>query len=272
MTNSSMHRTLRSRLTKGRIAVIGGGMAGALALSPLVWAQSQPQAASPAGQMMTSPVALIQQQSFAPLVKKVLPAVVNISVTQKAGAKRWPKSPSAPQFKGFPNSPFDELLRRFFQQQNPGGGEHHQFPQTPGGEAHRIALGSGFIVDPSGYVVTNNHVVGDAGKVEVILQDKTKYTAKIVGRDPKTDLAVLKIKADKPLPYVSFRRQQRRPGRRLGDGGRQSLRARRDGDDRDHLGARPRHQRRARTTTSCRSTRRSTAAIPAARPSTSKAR
>ncbi|MGH7064604.1 MAG: DegQ family serine endoprotease [Stellaceae bacterium] len=199
-----MHRTLRSRLTKGRIAVIGGGLAGALALSPLVWAQSQPQAASPAGQMMTSPVALIPQQSFAPLVKKVLPAVVNISVTQKADAQEMAEEPDAPQFKGFQNSPFDELLRRFFQQQNPGGGEHHQFPQTPGGEAHRIALGSGFIVDPSGYVVTNNHVVGDAGKVEVILQDKTKYTAKIVGRDPKTDLAVLKIKADKPLPYVSF--------------------------------------------------------------------
>ncbi len=78
------------------------------------------------------------------------------------------------------------------------------FPRGPGGQAQRIALGSGFIVDPSGYVVTNNHVVGDAAKVQVILQDKTKYTAKIVGRDPKTDLAVLKIKADQPLPYVTF--------------------------------------------------------------------
>jgi serine protease Do len=95
------------------------------------------------------------------------------------------------------------MLRRFFEQQNPGG-EGHASPQMPEGQPQRIALGSGFIVDPSGYVVTNNHVVGDAGKVEVILQDKTKYTAQIVGRDPKTDLAVLKIKADKTLPYVSF--------------------------------------------------------------------
>ena len=71
-------------------------------------------------------------------------------------------------------------------------------------QARRIALGSGFIVDPSGYVVTNSHVIGDAGKVEVTLQDNSKYTAKIVGRDPKTDIAVLKIKADKPLPYVTF--------------------------------------------------------------------
>ncbi|HEY1260824.1 MAG TPA: DegQ family serine endoprotease [Stellaceae bacterium] len=185
--------------------MIGGGVAAALALSPLVWAQSEPpSAAPPPAKTMTSPVALIQQQSFAPLVKKVLPAVVNISVTQKAGAEQMAEEPDAAPFKNFQNAPFDEFLRRFFQQQEPGGEHRHFFPQMPGGDAHRIALGSGFIVDPSGYVVTNNHVVGDAGKVEVILQDKTRYTAKIVGRDPKTDLAVLKIKAGKPLPYVSF--------------------------------------------------------------------
>ena len=68
----------------------------------------------------------------------------------------------------------------------------------------RVALGSGFIVDPDGYIVTNNHVVGQAAKVEVILQDNSKYTAKIVGRDPRTDLALLKIDADKTLPSVTF--------------------------------------------------------------------
>ncbi len=136
-----------------------------------------------------------------------MPAVVNISVTQKAGAEQMAEEEDPSQgspFRGFPNSPFDEMLRRFFDQQNPGGGGQHPFPQNAGRPAQRIALGSGFIIDPSGYVVTNNHVVGDAGKVEVILQDKTKYTAKIVGRDPKTDLAVLKIKADQALPYVTF--------------------------------------------------------------------
>src|SRR5262249_23749611 len=172
--------------------------------APLASTQAQ-TAASAAAPTMTAPVALIQQQSLAPLVKKVLPAVVNISVTQKAGADQMSEeeeaSPGAP-FRGFPNSPFDEMLRRFFDQQNQGDGQPS--PQMPGGRGQRIALGSGFVVSPSGYVVTNNHVVGDAGKVEVILQDKTKYTAKIVGRDSKTDLAVLKISADKPLPYVGF--------------------------------------------------------------------
>src|SRR5271169_563854 len=200
---ADLSKTRLPRLTRGRAAAAAFGLGATLALTPMVWAEN-PTAASPAApQTMTSPVALIQQQSFAPLVKKVLPAVVNISVTQKAGADQMAdEQDQGGPFQGFPNSPFDEMLRRFFDQQNPGGG--HPFSQTPDGQARRIALGSGFIVDPSGYVVTNNHVVGDAAKVQVILQDKTKYTARIVGRDPKTDLAVLKIKADQPLPYVTF--------------------------------------------------------------------
>jgi len=206
MVNFSADKIRLPKVTRGRAAALGFGLGATLALSPMVWAEN-PTPSSPAAQTMTSPVALIPQQSFAPLVKKVLPAVVNISVTQKAGAEQMAEEEDPSQgspFRGFPNSPFDEMLRRFFDQQNPGGGGRHAFPQMPGGPAQRIALGSGFIIDHSGYVVTNNHVVGDAGKVEVILQDKTKYTAKIVGRDPKTDLAVLKIKANHALPYVTF--------------------------------------------------------------------
>jgi len=201
--------TRHAWLNKKRAAALGFGLGATLALSPFVWAENPAttrdpaQAAPVAPQTMTSPVALIQQQSFAPLVKKVLPAVVNISVSQKGNGEAMAEEPELAPSPGFPNSPFDEFLRRFFEQQNPSG-QRHLFPQMPGGEARRIALGSGFIVDPSGYVVTNNHVIGDAGKVEVTLQDNSKYTAKIVGRDPKTDIAVLKIKADKQLPYVTF--------------------------------------------------------------------
>jgi serine protease Do len=147
-------------------------------------------------------MALMQHQSFAPLVKKVSPAVVNISVTRSGASDEMAEAPEQGS-PDVPNSPFDEFLRRFFDQQNPNG-QRHLFPQMPDGQAHRIALGSGFIIDPSGYVVTNSHVVGDAGKVEVTLQDDSKYPAKIIGRDPKTDIALLKIKADKPLPYVTF--------------------------------------------------------------------
>jgi serine protease Do len=199
----------RGWLNRKRAAALGFGLGATLALSPLVWAENPPTTSGTTGavpttpQTMTSPVALIQQQSFAPLVKKVLPAVVNISVSQKGGAEAMAEEPELAPSPGFPNSPFDEFLRRFFEQQAPGG-QRHLFPQNPEGQGKRIALGSGFIVDPSGYVVTNSHVVGDAGKVEVTLQDNSKYTAKIVGKDPKTDIAVLKIKADKPLPYVTF--------------------------------------------------------------------
>jgi serine protease Do len=105
-------------------------------------------------------------------------------------------------FPGFPNSPFDEFLRRFFDQQ---GLENHGGPAMPKRHVgQRVALGSGFIIDPSGYIVTNNHVVGDADKVTVIFQDQTKHPAKIIGRDDKTDLALLKIDAKKPLPYVKW--------------------------------------------------------------------
>jgi serine protease Do len=203
------HGTRYPWLGRSRVAALGFGLGATLALSPLVWAENPPamsnpaQAATQPPETMTSPIALMQHQSFAPLVKKVSPAVVNISVTQKAAADAVAEEPDVAPSPGFPNSPFDEMLRRFFEQQNPNG-QRRLFPQMPEGQAHRIALGSGFIIDPSGYVVTNSHVVGNAGKVEVTLQDDSKYTAKIIGRDPKTDIAVLKINADKQLPYVTF--------------------------------------------------------------------
>jgi serine protease Do len=196
-------------LNRKRTAAIAFGLGATLALSPLVWAESPPaagatpQATDAAPQTMTSPIALLQHQSLAPLVKKVSPAVVNISVSRRADADPVAEEPELAPTPGFPNSPFDQFMRRFFEQQGPGG-QRYPFPQIPGPSAQRIALGSGFIIDPSGYVVTNNHVVGEAGKVEVTLQDNSKYTAKIVGRDPKTDIAVLRITSDKPLPYVTF--------------------------------------------------------------------
>jgi serine protease Do len=183
-------------LGRARPAAIAFALGSGLALSQLVWAQTPPasqKAAAPAA-------AMLPQQSFAPLVKRVLPAVVNISVTEKPDADVL--SDELPQ--QF-NGPFGDFLRRFFEQHG-GQFEPGPFFEGPGGQSgiKQIALGSGFIIDPEGHIVTNNHVVGEAERVQVILQDGKKYPAKIIGRDPRTDLAVLKIDAGKPLPYVSF--------------------------------------------------------------------
>jgi serine protease Do len=170
--------------------------------APSAWAQAP-------GQNLTQQA---QQQSvkglpsLSPIIQKVMPAVVNISVTMKndaatggddeeAGPDNQSDEEGSPNF---PVSPFDEMLKRFFEQQ--GRGPNMQHPQV----GKRVALGSGFIIDPQGYVVTNNHVVGEAGTVTVIFQDDSKHPAKIVGRDPKTDLALLKIDTDKPLPFVTW--------------------------------------------------------------------
>ncbi len=187
---------------KTRAAALGFGLGATLALSPLVWAQNPPASGEAAPAASPPAAGLLPQQSFAPLVKRVLPAVVNISVTEKTAVNVL--SDQLPE--SLRGSPFEDFLKRFFDEHGGGRLGPHPFSEGPGEEdgVKRIALGSGFIIDPSGLIVTNSHVVGEAAKVEIILQDNSKYPAKIVGRDPRTDLAVLKIKTDKPLPYVAF--------------------------------------------------------------------
>ena len=203
------------RLGKTRAAAVGFGLGATLALSPLVWAQNPrrtPRRRTRPRRCRTG--AGLPQQSFAPLVKRVLPAVVNISVTEQSGAgddgydtpdraRRFRRMPE--QFRG---SPFEDFMRRFFDNNDDSDDDSATpgpFSEGPGGGGgKRIALGSGFIVDPSGIIVTNNHVVAKSSKVEVVLQDNSRYPARVLGRDPRTDIAVLKIKADKPLPYVVF--------------------------------------------------------------------
>ena len=174
----------------------GIGFGAALALTPLVWAETPGGTTTPT----PAPASVVPQPSFAPLVKRVLPAVVNISVTENAKPDQM--ADQLPQ--QFRNSPYGDMLRRFFDQQQQGEDQPFSHRFGDDGDTKRLALGSGFIIDPDGHIVTNNHVVGDASKVEVTLQDGAKYTATIVGRDTRSDLAVLKIDAGKPLPYVTF--------------------------------------------------------------------
>jgi serine protease Do len=130
---------------------------------------------------------------FADLAERLAPAVVNISTTQSIPQDRGPEMPQFP-----PGSPFDEFFKEFFDRH--GGGEEGS-PRPP---RRATSLGSGFIIDPDGYIVTNNHVIADAEEVTVILNDDTVLKADIVGRDAKVDVALLKVKADKRLPYVDW--------------------------------------------------------------------
>lgn len=138
---------------------------------------------------------------FAPLAKRVKPAVVNISTTIKSKSARqinpfgqfgnpFGNPRGAPR--GGQRDPFDEFFEKFFE-------------GTPPQEREQHSLGSGFIFNEDGYILTNNHVVEKADEVMVRLSDKHKFKAKVVGSDPKTDVAVIKIESDGvKLPFVAL--------------------------------------------------------------------
>lgn len=129
--------------------------------------------------------------SFADLVEAVSPAVVNISTTSTV---KLPQGMTMPNFELPEGSPLEDMLRPFFE----------QFGGTPGEERKTNSLGSGFLIGPEGYVVTNNHVIKDADEIEVILNDGRKFAAEVRGTDEKTDLALLKIDNGEHLPYLRF--------------------------------------------------------------------
>jgi len=130
--------------------------------------------------------------SFADLAATVSGAVVNISATQTVEAKRG--GGAGPQFQ--PGTPFDDLFEEFFKRRGQGGGEPRQRRSN--------SLGSGFVIDASGIVITNNHVIADANEVFVIFTDGQKLKAEVLGKDAKVDVAVLRVKPDKPLTAVKF--------------------------------------------------------------------
>jgi serine protease Do len=138
---------------------------------------------------------------FADLADRLLPSVVNISTTQtlkpdQQSEQSERSAPARPQLP--PGSPFEKFFKDFFDHQ----GQRGDHPEAQSRKA--ASLGSGFVIDPAGYIVTNNHVIADADEITVILHDDTNLKAELVGRDEKTDVAVLKVKSDKPLVAASW--------------------------------------------------------------------
>ena len=129
-------------------------------------------------------------ESFSRLAEMASPAVVNIRIEKTVKMR----GPSMRQFQRDPwgrEKPFKDFFERFFGEESP-----REFKQP--------SVGSGFIIDKSGYVVTNNHVIENADKIVVKLADDHQFDAKVVGRDPNTDIALLKVESDKDLPFIKL--------------------------------------------------------------------
>ncbi len=125
-------------------------------------------------------------ESFADLVEKLQPSVVNISSTQvidDSGVEE-----------------FQDLFREFLERRRGGEGEE----EGPRRQRRANSLGSGFIIDPAGYIVTNNHVIEGADEINVRLADNSLYKATVIGTDDKTDLALLKVEPERPLPALDW--------------------------------------------------------------------
>jgi serine protease Do len=152
-----------------------------------------------AGALSSAPAFARGPEGIADVAEKVIDAVVNISTSQtveaKGGSGGGDGRGAIPQLP--PGSPFEEFFDDFFKNRRGGKGGDLQPRKTN-------SLGSGFIIDPAGIVVTNNHVIADADEINVIMNDGTKIKAEIVGIDKKTDLAVLKFKPPRTLTAVKF--------------------------------------------------------------------
>jgi serine protease Do len=141
---------------------------------------------------------------IADVSEQVIDAVVNISTSQTVEARNTPM-PNLP-----PGSPFEEFFQEFFRDRRGGQGDQNR-ERTP----RRVnSLGSGFVIDAEGLVVTNNHVIAEADEIMVAFNDGSKLKAEVIGRDQKTDMALLRVKPTKPLKAVKFGDSDRL---RLGD-------------------------------------------------------
>ncbi|MBJ2154778.1 DegQ family serine endoprotease [Variovorax sp. IB41] len=185
---------MNTRLTSPRalaIALASAGVIGAVGAGAYTSAVSAPTNATP----IAAAPAMVTLPDFSTITSRDGPAVVNISVT---GTMKASDDEAAAEIQGIdPDDPMFQFFRRFQGQMGPRGQKQQQR------DVPVRAQGSGFIVDPSGIIITNAHVVKDAKEVTVKLTDRREYRAKVLGADAKTDIAVLKIDA-KNLPVLAL--------------------------------------------------------------------
>ncbi|HEY0919180.1 Do family serine endopeptidase [Devosia sp.] len=175
---------------------LGGGSAFLVASAPMATAQVQPAA-------QISVPAVANPLSFADLVEAVKPAVVSIVVEGETDQQM-----SQFNFQ-FPDLPDDSPFKDFFDQ---FGRQFGQGPNARPQARKYMAAGSGFVISADGYIVTNNHVVDKADKVTVTFDNGDERSGKVVGTDPRTDLAVVKVEGETDLPFVNFAEDDIRVG------------------------------------------------------------
>ncbi|GIW40049.1 MAG: peptidase [Candidatus Binatia bacterium] len=168
-----------ARVALALLLVVALGVPGAGAISFWSEKKEEPEVSREEGGG-TAERPRVALPDFTVLAEKLGPAVVNISTTSKATAFGSSESPFGPE------DPFHEFWKRF----EPFFGP---FPPRP---VPQKSLGSGFLINRDGYILTNNHVIEDAEEITVRLNDETEYAARIVGRDPKTDIAVIRIEGN----------------------------------------------------------------------------
>jgi serine protease Do len=173
----------------------GLALAAAAALTLVAVEPAFPQTAEAADEQVPAPadapaVTTLTPDSFADLAERLSPAVVNITTTTNVAQVDRGPSPVLPE-----GSPFEEFFRDFMERQ-PG--------QRGPSQRRSNALGSGFIISADGYIVTNNHVIEQADEIRIELYTGGELVAELIGRDPRTDIALLKVDSDEPLPFVEF--------------------------------------------------------------------
>ena len=193
-------------LSSAAIGALAVGMTSVEAQNPPAATPPVPQSVMPAW------------PGYADLVEKVMPAVVSVTTKRKvsnalvSGEDEFHGNPGDlerffEEFEGPGSEMFKRFMERFGMERFGRGGrpfEGMPFGFGPRGGMPMAGAGTGFIFNAQGQIATNNHVVADADEVTVTLQDGREFEAKVVGTDPDTDLAVLEISPDKPLPYLEF--------------------------------------------------------------------